>query len=74
MKDFRVEILRQLEGRSHIFRTDKLRQSLDGTTATVLSQYDAAGTGPKNRFFIGKKVAYTVADYLDWICSRVKAG
>jgi hypothetical protein len=41
MKDFRVEILRQLEGRSHIFRTDKLRQSLDGTTATVLSQYDA---------------------------------
>ena len=74
MKDFRVEILRQLEGRSHIFRTDKLRQSLDGTTATVLSQYDAAGTGPKNRFFIGKKVAYTVEDYVNWICSRIKAG
>ncbi len=75
MNDFRTEILRQFSGKAHVFRSDKQRQAIDGTPASVLSQYDAAGTGPANRFKIGIKVCYPLTDYVDWLCARVsKAG
>ncbi len=72
--DFRTEVSRLLAGKSHVFRSDKERQAIDGTCAAVLSNMDSHGLGPKNRFKIGRKVAYKVEDYLDWICSRMKVG
>jgi len=72
--DFRTEVSRLLAGKTHVFRSDKLRQAIDGTGASVLSNMDNHGLGPKNRFKIGRKVAYKVEDYLDWICSRMRVG
>jgi len=72
MDDFRKEVLRLLAGRPHVFRQDKLRQSIDGTGAAVLSNMDSHGLGPKNRFFLGRKVAYPTSDYINWVCSRIR--
>jgi hypothetical protein len=72
--DFRTEVSRLLAGKSHVFRSDKERQAIDGTCAAVLSNMDAHDLGPKNRFKIGRKVAYKVEDYLDWLCARTRVG
>ncbi|MEI6261772.1 MAG: hypothetical protein WCR46_17955 [Deltaproteobacteria bacterium] len=72
--DFRTEVYRLLAGKSHIFRSDKERQAIDGTCAAVLSNMDNHGTGPKNRFKIGRKVCYPLTDYLDWLCARTRVG
>jgi hypothetical protein len=71
--NFREEVLRLLAGKTHVFRQDKQRESIDGTGASVLSNFDSQGLGPKNRFFLGRKVAYPKTDYVDWVCSRVKS-
>jgi|APCry1669188970_1035186.scaffolds.fasta_scaffold165336_2 hypothetical protein len=72
--DFRTEVSRLLAGKSHVFRSDKLRQSIDGTGSSVLSNMDSHGTGPANRFKIGRKVCYLLTDYLDWLCARMRVG
>jgi hypothetical protein len=72
MDDFKAEVLRLLAGRTHVFRQDKQRESIDGTKSTVLSNMDSHGQGPKNRFFLGRKVAYPTSDYIDWVCSRIR--
>jgi len=33
----------------------------------TLSNFDAAGKGPDNKYHIGKKVAYERDDFLDWL-------
>ena len=71
--DFRQEMTNLLAGRKHIFRQDDQREAIDGTNASVLSNFDSKGQGPKNRFFIGRKVAYPTADYIEWLCARVKS-
>jgi hypothetical protein len=71
--DFRQRMMKLLAGKEHIFRQDDQRESIDGTNASVLSNFDSKGQGPKNRFFIGRKVAYPTADYIEWVCSRVKS-
>ena len=72
--NFRTEVSRLLAGKTHVFRSDKQRQAIDGTCAAVLSNMDNHGAGPKNRFFIGKKVAYSVEDYVNWLCARMRVG
>jgi hypothetical protein len=72
--NFRTEVSRLLAGKTHVFRSDKLRQSIDGTGAAVLSNMDNHGTGPKNRFKIGRKVCYPTVDYLNWLCARMRVG
>ena len=72
MDDFKAEVLRLLAGRTHVFRQDKQRESIDGTGAAVLSNMDAKGLGPKNRFFLGRKICYPTSDYIDWVCSRIR--
>ena len=72
--NFRTEVSRLLAGKTHVFRSDKLRQSIDGTGSSVLSNMDNHGLGPKNRFKIGRKVCYPLTDYLDWLCARMRVG
>jgi hypothetical protein len=67
----RINLEKALAGRPHIFRRDKLRQQLDGNSPGVLSNLDCKGQGPKSPFFIGRKVAYEVTDYVDWVLSRI---
>ncbi len=67
----RKNLEKELAGRPHILRTDKIRQMLDGNSAGVLSNLDCKGRGPKNPFFIGRKVAYLRDDYINWVVSRI---
>jgi len=67
----RIEIQKALDGKPHIFRTDKSRQAIDGCSAGVLANFDCAGTGPKDAFFIGRKIAYPTANYIDWVIGRI---
>ena len=68
----RIEIEKTLTGRPYLFRTDKTRQRLDGNSVGVMANFDSAGTGPKGAFFIGRKIAYPTADYIEWVCSRMR--
>lgn len=70
MMNFRDAISRLLAGKEYIFRSDKLRQSIDGVTMQSINNMDVQGSGPGNRFYIGRKVAYPITDYLDWVCAR----
>jgi len=69
----RSEIEAALRNRPHIFRTDKTRQAIDGNSAGVLANMDCSGTGPKDAFFVGRKIAYPTASYIDWVVSRISA-
>jgi hypothetical protein len=72
MTNFREAVSRLLAGKEFIFRSDKLRRSIDGVSLESINNMDVSGRGPANRFYIGRKVAYPITDYLDWVCSRVK--
>ena len=67
----RIELEKALTGRPYLFRTDKTRQALDGNSVGVMANFDSAGIGPKGAFFIGRKIAYPTADYIEWVCSRM---
>jgi hypothetical protein len=67
----RINLEKALAGRPHIFRRDKLRELLDGNSAGVLSNLDCKGLGPQNPFCIGRKVAYEVPDYVNWVVGRI---
>jgi hypothetical protein len=67
----RIELEKALTGRPYLFRTDKTRQALDGNSVGVMANFDSAGTGPKGAFFIGRKIAYPTAAYIEWVCSRI---
>lgn len=36
----------------------------------TMANHDSAGTGPKNRFRVGKKVVYWVKDLIAWMEER----
>jgi len=67
----RIEIQKALAGRPFIFRQDKKRQEIDGLSAGVLSNMDAAGTGVPNAIMVGRKIAYPIDSYVDWVVSRI---
>jgi hypothetical protein len=67
----RAELERVLADRPYIFRQDKQRQSIDGLSAGVLSNMDAAGLGPAEKVMIGRKVAYPTTDYINFVIGRV---
>jgi hypothetical protein len=71
MEKIRVEIEKALSGKPYIFRTDKTRQALDGCSAGVMANFDCAGTGVKESFLIGRKIAYPTAAYIEWVVSRI---
>jgi len=68
----RAELERLSENRPYYFRQDKDRRAIDGLSAGVLSNMDAAGTGPAEKIMIGRKVAYPVAAYIDWVVGRIR--
>jgi hypothetical protein len=67
----RAELERVLADRPYIFRQDKHRQSIDGLSAGVLSNMDAAGKGPADSLLIGRKIAYPTPAYISWLCARI---
>lgn len=67
----RAEIQRALAGKPYIFRQDKQRQAIDGLSPGVLSNMDAAGTGVAGAIMIGRKIAYPIDSYIDWVVSRI---
>ncbi len=67
----KAEIQRALAGKPYIFRQDKQRQSIDGLSPGVLSNMDAAGKGIPGAIMVGRKIAYPIDSYIDWVCSRV---
>ncbi|MFH0730754.1 MAG: hypothetical protein V2B19_30965 [Pseudomonadota bacterium] len=69
--EVRQGLEKTLAGKPYIFRTDKTRQALDGNSAGCLANFDCAGTGPKDAFFVGRKVAYPTTSYIDWVISRI---
>jgi hypothetical protein len=67
----RAEIEKALSGKPYIFRQDKQRQAIDGLSPGVLSNMDAAGKGVTGAVMIGRKIAYPIDSYVDWVCSRI---
>lgn len=51
-----------------IFTRETASQMIGGIfSARTLSNFDAAGTGPANKRHIGKKVAYSKTDFIEWL-------
>ena len=71
MEKIKLEIEKALAGKPYIFRTDKTRQAIDGCSAGVLANMDCVGTGVKESFLIGRKIAYPTAAYIEWVVSRI---
>jgi len=69
-KDFREKIEKALAGRTHIFRNDPIRKQLDGLSSGVLANFDCRKCGPKNGFYIGRKKAYPVDAYIEFVLSK----
>jgi hypothetical protein len=67
----RIDLENALKDRPYVFRSDKLRQALDGSSGAVLSNLDCRGGGPANPFMIGKKIAYHRSDYIEWVVGRI---
>jgi len=65
--DFREKIEKALAGKSHIFRNDPARKAIDGLSSGVMANFDCKGTGPKNGFYIGRKRAYPVDTYVEFV-------
>jgi len=51
-----------------IFSRETASKMIGGIfTPRTLSNFDAAGRGPKKKVRIGKRVAYEKEDFLDWL-------
>ena len=72
-EEIRLGIEKALSGRPHIFRNDPLRKQIDGCSPGVLSNMDSAGRGPDGAFQIGRKIAYPIDSYVNWVVSRTAA-
>ncbi len=71
MDKIRLEIEKALAGKPYIFRQSAERQAIDGLSAAVLSNMDAAGTGPAEAIQVGRKIAYPIDSYIEWVVSRI---
>jgi hypothetical protein len=71
VEEVRKCLQESLKGRPYIFRSDIARKSIDGFTKGALSNLDCKGRGPKNAFTVGKRVAYPIPEYIDWVISRI---
>jgi len=56
----------------YVFRRCKVRAMVDGYSPAYLSNLDGKGIGIKNRFFIGRKCAYPLDSYLEWLETKIK--
>lgn len=72
-EEIKTALEKALSNRPYIFRSDPIRQTLDGNSAGVLANFDSAGNGVPGAFLIGRKVAYPTRNYIDWVLSRVTA-
>ena len=43
-----------------------------GVSAKLLANHDAVGTGPKGRFYIGRKVMYPSVELAAWLRNRAR--
>lgn len=43
-----------------------------GISSKTLANADSNGTGPKERFFIGRRVCYTVPAFIEWLRNHAK--
>lgn len=56
---------------SSVVARTSVREFTGGTIhEKVLANEDCNGTGPKNRFRIGRKVVYPVRDFIAWLEAR----
>jgi len=71
ISEIRSSIESALGNVPNVFRRSKIRQEIDGCSPGVMSNFDNAGTGPKDRVMIGRKTAYPKKSYVDWAVSRI---
>ena len=71
MNEIESKIRDRIGNQPYIFRQAKVRQELDGLSAPVMANMDAQGRGPGGRLLIGRKVAYPVDAYIDWLMNRI---
>lgn len=70
--DFLDELRKRLPP---IFTRETASQMIGGIfSPRTLSNFDAAGTGPRNKRHIGKKVAYGREDFLRWLENMLNSG
>ncbi len=55
-----------------IARAEVGRFTGGGISASTLANADSEGTGPKNRFFVGRRVCYPVSSLIEWLRDRSK--
>jgi len=60
-----------LQNRPYILRIDPFRQQLDGLSPGVIANMDSAGTGPEGMFYVGRKAAYEISQYIEWLVGRM---
>lgn len=57
---------------SHVAR-EKVGEFTGGIiTPKTLANLDSIGAGPEGRITVGRKVAYSVAEFITWLESRTK--
>jgi hypothetical protein len=68
--EIRTILEKKMQGMPYIFRDDKSRQGMDGCTSSSMNSLEHRGEGPAS-IRVGRKVAYPVASYIDWVMSRI---
>jgi hypothetical protein len=57
-------------GAPAVARLEAPRFAGGGVTVKLLANHDAMGTGPKGRFYIGRKVMYPTCELAAWLRQR----
>lgn len=68
----KTEIEHALGPAPYVMRSDPMRQRIDGLTPGVIANMDSAGTGPRERVMVGRKVAYLRGPYVEWVLGRMR--
>ena len=56
-----------------VARSEVSRFSGGTLNAKTMANHDSAGTGPRGRVRIGRKVAYPISSLIEWLESRSQA-
>ena len=64
------DLMVERHGAPAVSRMGAEKFSGGGTTAKLLANHDAMGTGPRGRFYIGRKVMYPAVELAAWLRER----
>ena len=57
-----------------IARAEVGKMTGGGISSKSMANYDCLGTGPKDRFMMGRRVCYSLPSFIEWLRMHSKEG